>query len=164
MGEGSGLGWETGLGWDRSPDPSSVSERLIPSCSILRTGPVASHGSRERSICGLRHLLLAPEGMKQQQRDGEKRQPNANALGVGAGETCPREQALLRLYTQLSVCILLFIYINQPALNKGKVKTKTKQRPEIYPSINYLQHSRTAYKYGATLDKTFMQLFRPSEI
>lgn len=68
------------------------------------------------------------------------------------------------LYTQLSIYILLFIYVNQTALNKGMIKNKAKQRPEIYLSINYLQRTRTAYKYGATSDKTFMQLFRPSEI
>lgn len=66
--------------------------------------------------------------------------------------------------TQHSLCILFFMYVKQQALNKGRVKTKTKQGPETYPSINYFQHSRTAYKYGATSDKTFMQLFRPSEI
>lgn len=69
-----------------------------------------------------------------------------------------------RLCTPCSLCILLFIYVKQQALNKGRIKTKPKQGPETYPSINYFQHSRTAYKYGATLDKTFMQLFRPSEI
>lgn len=82
----------------------------------------------------------------------------------GTGRRALPNGHYLRLHTQLSVCILLFIYNNQRALNKGRIKTKTKQRPEIHPSINYFQRSRTAYKYGATLDKTFMQLFRPSEI
>lgn len=91
-------------------------------------------------------------------------QPSVNDPGARASRCALSSGHYLWLYLQLPIYIVFFICVNQTALERGRVQNKTKQSLEIYPSINYLHPSRAAYKYGATLDKTFMQLFRPSEI
>lgn len=139
------------------PQPELHTQGVMLSCSAAS----GQHSGMGKEACSHLHLLA------QGNNNGamEKRcQPSANDPGARAGRCALSSGCYLRLYPQLPIYILFFSCLNQTARERGRVQNKTKQRLEIYPSINYLHPSRAAYEYGATLDKTFMQLFRPSEI
>lgn len=153
---------EDGLSRDMSPTPSSVPARVTLGCSTSSpqrarfTGAGGVRGSNSSSVLEREDATAAM---------GEPCQPAASAGGAGWDNMLPGTGTTSGFGPSSPFASSnLFTETRQHQM-KGGLKTKqNKTKPEIYSSINYLPHGRAAYKYGVTLDKTFMQLFRPSEI